>query len=49
MNDYRAAAPAIQTLKAAYEKELWDSGAVDLVMGTVVASTATSRSRTSRR
>ena len=38
MNDYRAAAPAIQTLKAAYEKELWDSGAVDLVMGTVVAS-----------
>jgi hypothetical protein len=38
MNDYRAAAPAIQTLKAAYEKELWESGAVDLVMGTVVAS-----------
>jgi hypothetical protein len=37
MNDYRAAAPAIQTLKAAYEKELWESGAVDLVMGTVVA------------
>lgn len=37
MNDYRAAAPAIQTLKAAYEKELWDSGAVDLVMGTIVA------------
>jgi hypothetical protein len=36
MNDYRAAAPAIQTLKAAYEKELWESGAVDLVMGTVV-------------
>ena len=38
MNDYRAAAPAIQTLKAAYEKELWESGAVDLVMGTVVTS-----------
>lgn len=37
MSDYRAAAPAIQTLKAAYEKELWESGAVDLVMGTVVA------------
>jgi len=37
MNDYRAAAPAIQTLKAAYEKELWESGAVDLVIGTVVA------------
>ena len=37
MNDYRAAAPAIQTLKAAYEKDLWESGAVDLVMGTVVA------------
>jgi len=37
MNDYRGAAPAIQTLKAAYEKELWESGAVDLVMGTVVA------------
>jgi hypothetical protein len=37
MNDYRAAAAAIQTLKAAYEKELWESGAVDLVMGTVVA------------
>jgi hypothetical protein len=37
MNDYRAAAPAIQTLKAAYEKELWESGAVDLVLGTVVA------------
>jgi hypothetical protein len=37
MNDYRAAAPAIQTLKAAYEKELWESGAVDLVRGTVVA------------
>jgi hypothetical protein len=37
MNDYRAAAAAIQTLKASYEKELWESGAVDLVMGTVVA------------
>jgi hypothetical protein len=37
MNDYRAAAAAIQTLKAAYEKELWEAGAVDLVMGTVVA------------
>jgi len=38
MNDYRAAAPAIQALKAAYEKELWESGAVDLVMGTVVTT-----------
>jgi len=37
MSDYRGAAPAIQTLKAAYEKELWESGAVDLVIGTVVA------------
>lgn len=37
MVDYRAAAPAIQALKAAYEKELWESGAVDLVLGTVVA------------
>ena len=37
MNDYRAAAPAIKTLKAAYEKELWESGAVDLVLGTVAA------------
>jgi hypothetical protein len=37
MNDFRAAALAIQTLKAEYEKELWESGAVDLVLGTVVA------------
>jgi hypothetical protein len=37
MNDFRTAAPAIQTLKAEYEKELWESGAVDLVLGTVVA------------
>jgi hypothetical protein len=35
VNDYRAAAPAIQGLKAAFEKELWQSGAPDLVIGTV--------------
>ena len=38
MRDYRAAAPAIQTLKAAYEKELWEAGAADLVVGAVAAS-----------
>jgi hypothetical protein len=38
VNDYRAAAPAIQGLKAAYEKELWESGAPDLVVGTVADS-----------
>jgi len=35
-NDFRAAAPAILTLRRAYEKELWESGAADLVMATVV-------------
>src|SRR4030095_12271288 len=38
VNDYRAAAPAIQRLKAAYEKELWESAAPDLVIGTVAGS-----------
>jgi len=38
MRDYRAAAPAIETLKAAYEKELWEAGAADLVVGAVAAS-----------
>jgi hypothetical protein len=36
--DYRAAAPAIQALKAAYERDLWESGAADLVVGAVTAS-----------
>jgi len=36
VSDYRAAASAILTLRRAYEKALWESGAVDLVMGTVV-------------
>ena len=35
-SDYRAAASAILALRAAYEKNLWESGAVDLVMATVV-------------
>ena len=38
MNDYRAAALTIQKLKAAYEKELWESGVPDLVVGTVTGS-----------
>jgi hypothetical protein len=38
MNDYRAAAAAIQRLKADYEKELWQSGVADLVVGTVAGS-----------
>jgi len=36
VNDYRAAASAILTLRRAYERALWESGAVDLVMATVV-------------
>ena len=36
VSDYRAAASAILTLRRAYEKALWESGAVDLVMATVV-------------
>jgi len=35
-NDYRAAAPAILTVRRSYEKELWESGAADLVKATVV-------------
>ena len=38
VDDYRAAVPAIQGLKAAYEKDLWQSGAPDLVIGTVAGS-----------
>jgi hypothetical protein len=30
-NEYRSAGPSILALRRAYEKELWDSGAVDLV------------------
>ena len=33
-DDYRAAGPSIIALRRAYEKELWDSGAVDLVKST---------------
>jgi len=33
-NDYRAAGPSILSVRRAYEKELWDSGAVDLVKST---------------
>lgn len=35
-DDYRAAGPSIQAVRRAYEKELWDSGAVDLVKTTTV-------------
>ncbi len=35
-NDYRAAAPSIFAVRRAYEKELWDSGAVDLAKATTV-------------
>lgn len=31
VDSYRAAAPSILAIRRAYEKELWDSGAVDLV------------------
>jgi len=33
-DNYRAAGPSIIALRRAYEKELWDSGAVDLVKST---------------
>ena len=33
---YRAAAPSILAVRRAYEKELWDSGAVELVKATTV-------------
>ena len=33
---YRAAGPSILAVRRAYEKELWDSGAVDLVKSTTV-------------
>lgn len=33
-DDYRAAGPTIMAVRRAYEKELWDSGAVDLVKST---------------
>ena len=35
-DDYRAAGPSIVAVRRAYEKELWDSGAVDLVKSTTV-------------
>jgi len=33
-DDYRAAGPSIMALRRAYEKEIWDSGAVDLIKST---------------
>jgi hypothetical protein len=35
-NNYRASAPSILSLKAAYEKALWEAGASDLVRATTV-------------
>lgn len=35
-DDYRTAGPSILAVRRAYEKELWDSGAVDLVKSTTV-------------
>ena len=35
-DEYRAAGPSILALRRAYEKELWESGAVDLVKSTTV-------------
>ena len=35
-DDYRAAGPSILAVRRAYEKELWDAGAVDLVKATTV-------------
>src|SRR5438093_8947779 len=35
-DDYRAAGPSILAVRRAYEKEMWDSGAVDLVKATTV-------------
>ncbi len=37
-DDYRAAGPSIVAVRRAYEKELWDSGAVDLVKATTVGA-----------
>jgi hypothetical protein len=37
-DDYRAAGPSILAVRRAYEKELWDSGAVDLVKTTTVGA-----------
>jgi len=37
-DDYRAAGPSILAVRRAYEKELWDSGAVDLVKATTVGA-----------
>ena len=37
-SDYRAAAPAILSLKAGYEKALWEAGAADLVRATAAAA-----------
>ncbi|PYM90215.1 MAG: hypothetical protein DME04_23855 [Candidatus Rokuibacteriota bacterium] len=37
-NEYRASAPAILSLKAGYEKALWEAGAADLVKATAVDS-----------
>ena len=34
-DDYRAAGPSIIALRRAYEQEIWDSGAVDLVKSTI--------------
>jgi hypothetical protein len=36
VDDYRAAGPSILAVRRAYEKEVWDSGAVDLVKTTTV-------------
>jgi hypothetical protein len=38
VDDYRATVLALQRLKEAYEKELWQSGFPDVVVGTVVQS-----------
>src|SRR5215470_17638736 len=35
-DEYRAAGPSILAVRRAYEKELWESGAVDLVKSTTV-------------
>jgi hypothetical protein len=38
VHTYRAAAPAILALRASYEKELWSTGAADLVRATVAGA-----------
>ena len=38
VDQYRAAGPSIVDLRRAYEKELWDSGAVDLVKSTTAGA-----------